>query len=450
MSPWVDDANASLLTDLYELTMAGAYHAESLDAEATFELWARTQPEHRAFFVVAGIEDAVRYLEEFRFDDDAIAYLRGLDRFGEPFLESLQHLRFTGDMWAMPEGTIAFAGEPLVRITAPLGQAQLVETFLLNVVGFQTMIASKAARVTIAAGGRAWADFGARRAHAADAALKGARAAYVGGASSTSLVLTGREYGIPVTGTMAHSYVLAHDSELDAFVAYARTYPNDAVLLVDTFDTVRGVEIAVEAARIVADEGIEIRGIRLDSGDLAELAKASREILDEAGLEDVAIIASGGLDEHRVADLLSRGAPIDAFGVGTRVLTSEDDPNIDVVYKLVRDETGPRLKTSTGKATLPDVKQVYRFTDDGSPVRDVIALAGEPEPDGASPLLVPMVERGRRLVEAEPLAEIRDRVIADVAALPVHLRSLDPVLTPYPVEVSAELVALTERLTEAT
>ncbi|HSG78703.1 MAG TPA: nicotinate phosphoribosyltransferase, partial [Acidimicrobiia bacterium] len=259
-----------------------------------------------------------------------------------------------------------------------------------------------------------------------------------------------REYGIPVTGTMAHSYVLAHHSELDAFVAYARTYPDDAVLLVDTFDTVRGVEIAVEAARIVAEEGIEIRGIRLDSGDLAELATASRQILDDAGLEDVAIIASGGLDEHRVAELLGRGAPIDAFGVGTRVLTSEDDPNIDVVYKLVRDETGPRLKTSTGKATLPDVKQVHRFSEGGSPVRDVIALAAEPVPEGASPMLIPMMERGRRVGGPEPLAAVRDRATAAVAALPIHLRSLGPVATPYPVEVSEELMALTERLTGAT
>lgn len=380
MTPWVDATNASLLTDLYEFTMAGAYHAASDEDTVTFELWVRSLPDTRNFLVVAGVDDALSLLGSLAFDDESIGYLRGLGRFSEPFLRSLGRMTFGGDVWAIPEGTIAFAGEPIMQITAPIVQAQLVETLLLNTVGFQTMIASKAARVTLAAGGRAWADFGARRAHAADAALKGARAAYVGGASATSLVLAGKEYGIPTTGTMAHSFVLAHDDELSAFVAFARTFPNDATLLVDTFDTVGGVEAAVEASRILSAEGIDISGIRLDSGDLGALAARCREILDAAELDEVRIIASGGLDEWAVERLLGEGAPIDAFGVGTRLLTSDDAPSLDIVYKLVRDDDGPRMKTSTGKTTLPDIKQVYRFATGSSPVRDLLCRASEEPP----------------------------------------------------------------------
>ena len=447
MTAWVDDRNAALLTDLYEITMAGAYDAAGDDATVTFELWVRSLPETRTFLVVAGVDDALSFLDGFAFDDASIEYLRGLDRFDDGFLDGLGELRFTGDVWAMPEGTIAFAREPILRVTAPIAEAQLVETFLLNTVGFQTMLASKAARVTLAAGDRAWTDFGARRAHGADAALKGARAAYMGGAASTSLVLAGREFGIPVTGTMAHSYVLANPDELEAFVAFGRAYPDDAVLLVDTFDTIRGVEIAVEAAGILAEEGISVSGIRLDSGDLGDLARRSREILDIAGLQDVRIVASGGLDEYAVADLAD--APIDAFGVGTRVMTSEDAPNLDIIYKLVQDDTGPVMKTSTDKATLPGVKQVHRSFDDGIPTGDVIALASEPVPEGATPLLVRCMEGGRRTVRPRSIDGIRRHVLDGLEALPDEFRSLDPPSEPYPVAVSDELASLRDRLVEA-
>jgi nicotinate phosphoribosyltransferase len=435
--PWVDDHNASLVTDLYELTMAAAYHAEGMgDAPATFELWVRRLPPERRFLLAAGLDDALRYLESWRFDDASLDYLRSLGKFTDGFLDHLGGLRFQGQVWAVPEGTPVYDGEPLMRISAPLIQAQLQETFLLNTVGFQTMIASKAARVAIACGETVFIDFGARRSHAADAALKGARAAHIGGAAATSMVLAGREYGIPVTGTMAHSYVQAHPDEATAFEAFARTFPDDAVFLIDTYDTVRGARIAAEVAHRLAGDGITVSGVRLDSGDLADLAFEVREILDDAGLADVQIVASGGLDEHRIAEIVATGAPIDAFGVGTSMTTSEDDPNLDIVYKLVQDERGPQMKVSTGKRTLPGVKQVFR-TDRG----DTIALADEGL-DG-EPLLERVMTGGDRIIESLPVAQIRERAVAATDALPDEVRSLEPDEgTPWPVAVSDGLEAL--------
>jgi nicotinate phosphoribosyltransferase len=441
--PWVDDRNASLVTDLYELTMAAAYHAEGLGgATATFELWVRRLPPERRFLVAAGLDDALRYLEGWSFDDASLDYLRSLDKFSDGFLDHLAGLRFDGEVWAVAEGTPVFDGEPLMRITAPLVQGQLQETFLLNAVGFQTMIASKAARVAIACGDKAFVDFGARRSHGGDAALKGARAAFVGGATATSLVLAGREYGIPVTGTMAHSYVQAHPDEATAFEAFARTFPDDAMFLIDTYDTVRGARIAAEVAHRLAGDGITVSGVRLDSGNLAALAFEVRKVLDAEGLDGVQIIASGGLDEHRIAEIVASGAPIDAFGVGTSMTTSEDDPNLDIVYKLVEDERGPQMKISTGKRTLPGVKQVFR-TDAG----DTIALAGE-ELDG-EPLLERVMASGGRTVGSQPVAETRDRAAAAIAGLPDEVRSLEPHEgTPWPVSVSDRLEALEESVAE--
>ena len=442
--PWVDDDNASLVTDLYELTMAAAYHAEGLgDAPATFELWVRRLPPERRFLLAAGLEDALCYLERWRFDDTSLDYLRSLDRFPSAFLDHLADLRFEGEVWAIPEGTPVFEGEPLMRITAPLIQAQLQETFLLNAIGFQTMIASKAARVAIACGDKAFVDFGARRSHAADAALKAARAAYIGGAAATSMVLAGREYGIPVTGTMAHSYVQAHRDEATAFEAFARIFPDDAVFLIDTYDTVRGARIAAEVAHRVAEDGIEVSGVRLDSGDLAALAFEVRDILDGERLFDVQIVASGGLDEHRIAEIVATGAPIDAFGVGTSMTTSEDDPNLDIVYKLVQDERGPQMKVSTGKRTLPGVKQVFR-TETG----DTIVLADE---DGAGePLLEQVMARGDRTTEPVPVAHIREHATDTIDALPAAVRSLARRReAPWAVEVSERLAALAESVAAA-
>jgi len=443
-SSGADGDPAALLTDLYELTMAAAYLADGNHSGASFELWVRDLGERRNFLVAAGLEPALRYLEGLRFDSGALGYLRSLGRFRPEFLDFLGGLRFTGEVWALPEGTIAFDGEPLLRVTAPIIEAQIVETFLLNAIGFHSLIASKAARVTLAAGGKAWVDFGARRAHGADAALGAARAAWIAGAAATSLVLAGREYGIPVTGTMAHSYVLSHPSEREAFLAFARTFPDDAVLLIDTFDTLEGARVAADAARELAAEGITVSGVRLDSGDLAALAWGVRQILDRAGLPGIRILASGGLDEHAVAALVASGAPIDGFGVGTRMATSGDDPSLDAVYKLVADRQGPRMKTSTGKATLPGVKQVCRVEKGGMLSGDTIALADEAGGPGR-PLLRQVMADGRRLDPPEALAAARERCRAGLASLPQGLRSLE-VKAEAPVRVSAGLQDLARTL----
>lgn len=431
MSGWVDDASASLLTDLYELTMAAGYvEAGIAEGEAAFELFVRRLPPQRRFLVACGIEQAVAYLTSLRFDDDAIAYLRTLGLFGEPVLDRLRELRFTGDVHAVAEGEVVFGGEPILRVTAPLIEAQLVETFLLATIGFQTMVASKAARVSIAAAGRPFADFSARRDHGADAALKAARAAYVGGASSTSNVLAGREYGIPLSGTMAHAYVMAFADEREAFRRFAASFPDRAVLLIDTYDTVRGAERAVE----VAKEGSRVAAVRLDSGDVDQLSRRVRQVLDDGGLGEVQIVVSGDLDEHRVLELVEAGAPVDAFGVGTRMGTSDDAPSLGVVYKLVADPSGARMKRSEGKVTIPGCKQVHRLAD-----HDLLALHDEPAPPGSRPLLHAWVDGGVRVRAPEPLAAARDRAAAAVAALPADLRLLGPGSGAWEVRTSAAL-----------
>jgi len=437
LSTWVDDASASLLTDLYELTMAAGYVDAGIDGgEAAFELFVRRLPDTRRFLVACGIEQAVHFLTTLRFDDDAVAYLRSLGLFGEAFLERLRGLRFTGNVHAVAEGEVVFAGEPILRVSAPLLEAQLVETFLLATVGFQTMVASKAARVVLAAGGRDVADFSARRDHGPDAALKAARASYVAGAASTSNVLAGRLWGIPLSGTMAHAYVMAFADEREAFRRFAASFPERAVLLIDTYDTVRGAERVVEVAR----EGAAVAGVRLDSGDLDDLSRRVRRVLDDGGLQHVRIVVSGDLDEHRVDALVRAGAPIDAFGVGTRMGTSEDAPSLGVVYKLVADPSGPRMKRSEGKATIPGCKQVHRFDD-----HDLLALDGE-APVGGRPLLSPVVEGGRRLRAPEPLTAVRARAGAAIAALPEALRTLDPGPSPWEVRVSPGLAELRRRV----
>jgi len=443
-APGTGGEPAALFTDLYELTMAAAYLADEHRGSATFELWVRDQGPRRNFLVAAGLESALQYLEELRFDEPALEYLASTRRFPPGFLDFLAGLRFTGDVWAMPEGTIAFAREPLLRVTAPVIEAQLAETFLINAVGFQTLIASQAARVTLAGEGRNWVDFGARRAHGVDAALGAARSAYLAGAAGTSLVLAGREHGLPLSGTMAHSYVLSHPGEREAFLAFARTFPDDAVFLIDTFDTLRGAGLAAAAARELGAEGIRVKGVRLDSGDLAELASGVRSILDRAGLPEVSILASGGLDEHSVARLVAAGAPIDAFGVGTRLVTGGTDPSLDAIYKLVADERGPQMKTSTGKATLPGVKQVLRRERAGMLDSDSIALADETGVSGW-PLLRSVMAGGRRLDPPEPLVAARERCRAGLASLPAPLRSLDDP-SPPPVSVSPGLNRLAEEL----
>jgi nicotinate phosphoribosyltransferase len=414
----------ALVTDLYELTMAAAYGAGLGEREATFELFVRSLPPQRRFLVAAGLDDALAGLEDWCFAPDDIDYLRGLGLFPAEFLDRLGDVGFTGEVWAMPEGEVVFQGEPLVRVTAPLVEAQLVETWLLNRVGSQTLLASKAARVALACGDRAFVDFSARRDHGVDAAMAAARSAWLAGAAGTSLVAAGRRWGLPLSGTMAHSFVMSFDDERDAFRAYARTFPQGVVLLIDTYDTVEGARRAAEVARELAGEGITIAGVRLDSGDLASLSVAVREILDAAGLRDVDILASGDLDEHSVSTLVAGGAPIDAFGIGTQLGTSADAPALGAVYKLVEDAAGPKMKLAEGKVTLPGRKQVWRLDD-----RDVVALHDEDVP-GGRPLLVRVMAGGRR-TGAEPLAQARSRCASALAALPSDLRSLEP--APYPV-----------------
>ncbi|MGH2719819.1 MAG: nicotinate phosphoribosyltransferase [Actinomycetota bacterium] len=420
------EVGEALLVDLYELTMSASYLAEGVTGEATYELFFRALPPVRNYLVACGLGQALDYLESLAFTEEDLAYLRGLGLFGDAFLEHLSRLRFTGTVWAVPEGEVVFATEPVLRVTAPIIEAQIVETYLLNVINVATSVASKAARVAEACAGRRFVDFSARRDHGPDAAMIAAWASFAGGAAATSNVGAGARWGIPLSGTMAHSYVMAFAHEEDAFRAFARSFPTPT-LLIDTFDTLEGAR----KAAAVANEGAQVRGVRLDSGDLADLSRRVRGILDEAGQPGIQIFVSGDMDEYRIAALLGGGAPIDGFGVGTQLGTSGDAPALGGVYKLVEDRSGPKWKASTGKATLPGVKQVYRW--EGK--RDLIAPARQPPPEGGTPLLEPVMARGRRLGPDPTLSEVQERCRRSVAALPARLRSLGPV-APYPVELS--------------
>ena len=445
-TPWVDDESAALLTDLYELTMLQAYWREGMDREAVFSLYYRRLPETRDYMLACGLDDALRYLETVSFSEDALAFLAGRPEFGDGFVDWLADVRFTGDVRALPEGTPVFPYEPLLEVTGPMPEAQLAESFLMNQVHFQTVLASKAARVVEAAGDRAVVDFGLRRMHGTDAGMKGARAQHVAGVDATSNVLAGRVYGVPITGTMAHSYVQAHDDEREAFRAFADLYP-ETVLLVDTYDTLEGVRKVVELAREMGDD-FRVRAVRLDSGDLAELAVSARRILDGAGLDEVEIFASGGLDEHEIARMVGEGAPVDGFGVGTRMGVARDAPALDMAYKLTAYAGRGRLKLSTGKKILPGPKQVWRREEDGIAAGDVIGRAGE-EGIGGRPLLVPVMEGGERLEAGRAaLDEARERARREIGRLPERIRSIEPAGTAYPVEVSDRLTAYEEEVAE--
>ncbi len=428
-------AHSALFTDFYQLTMARAYAAESMDRLAVFELFFRTMPQHRNFILTAGLAAVADFLEDWQFTPDDLEYLDGLGGFPTEFLEELGSLRFTGDVYAMPEGTVVFPGEPILQVVAPMMQAQLVETFLLNQVHFQSLAASKAARVVLAAKGRAVVDFGSRRAHGTDAALKVARSACIAGAAGTSNVQAGSLYGLPVYGTMAHSYIQACGDEGRAFEAFARLYP-ETTLLVDTYDTLEGVaEVIRLAGRLGRD--FHVRAIRLDSGDLVALSRECRLMLDGAGLQQVNIFASGDLDEYAIAALVAQGAPIDAFGVGTRMAVSADAPDMDVVYKLVEYDGQPRTKLSTNKVLYPGRKQVRRFVQDGRFTGDIVC--GADEAAGGEPLLRQVMRQGKALPQARESLEIcRARAAVGLAALPQDLSGLDGA-SPYPVAVSPAL-----------
>ena len=433
-----------LLTDLYELTMLQAYFARRMNGTAAFELFVRKLPEERNFLVAAGLDAVLDYLLGLRFAPEELAWLRASGRFEPAFLDSLEDLRFTGDVDAMPEGTVFFADEPILRIVAPIREAQLVESRVMNLLHFASMAASKAARVALAAGPRLLVDFAMRRAHGAEAALASARASYIAGFSGTATVEAGRRYGIPIFGTMAHSYVQAHDDEETAFEHFALAQPDNAVLLIDTYDTERGARKVVELAPTLAAAGVKVKGVRIDSGDLGEHARRVRSILDAGGLREVTIFASGNLDEHRVAALVRSGAPIDGFGVGTRMNTSADAPYLDCAYKLQEYEGRPRRKRSEGKATWPGRKQVYRRGgSDGRWTGDLLALA-----DGARegrPLLVPFMRGGELIEPRLSVDQARERAQHEIAHLPEALRSLEPAPA-YSVEVDPELRRLAEAI----
>ena len=437
-------AQTALLVDLYELTMSASYHHEGLDAPAVFELFCRRLPPNRDWLMMAGIGPALRLIREMRFGEAELDYLSGLG-FDDPFLGRLSTLRFTGDVDAMPEGTLAFANEPVVRVTAPRIEGQLVETLLLNQVNFQTMIATKAARVVLAANGGEPGrhdrviDFSPRRDHGIDAAMKVARSAAIAGCAGTSNVAAAMRYGLRPMGTMAHSYVLSFPDEKSAFAAYLRCFPQNSVLLVDTYDVEQGVRNAIGAAR---ETGCPLRGVRIDSGDLAELARLARRLLDEAGLREATITVSGDLEEVQISRLVSAGVPIDRFGVGTDLGTSRDSPTVNGVYKLVADRSGGRWrgvrKLSAGKQTLPGAKQVWRRIEDGRMRGDLIAPEGEA--CQGERLLVPLMREGELLHE-EPLEALRERATAGLAALPAGLREAEAPdgTEPYPVTFSASL-----------
>ncbi len=433
--PWASDDNIALFTDLYELSMLQVYAAEAMEGEAVFSLFVRRLPKERNFLLACGQDEVLRCLEGLHFTPESLAYLGSLGRFSDELLAKLASFRFTGDVYAVPEGTPVFANEPILELVAPLPQAQLVETLVMNQIHLATILASKAARVVSAAEGRLVVDFGARRMHGTDAAIKAARAFYIAGLGATSNVLAGRIYGLPVAGTMAHSFIQAYDHEADAFRAFTQQYP-ETILLVDTYDTLEGVRRVVDLARELGPD-FKVKGVRLDSGDLGQLAFAAREILDGAGLENVEIFASGGLDETEVARLVQRGAPIDGFGVGTHLGVSSDAPGLDIAYKLCAYEGKGRLKLSTGKPILPGRKQVFRRAAGGGASGDIIARAEE-KLDGR-PLLQQVMRDGRRLTGPEPLEAIRARARAEIDALPKRLRALEPASPEYPVEVSPAL-----------
>ena len=440
----------ALLTDLYQLTMMQAYLDRGMDEPAVFELFVRKLPAQRNFLVAAGLEQALDFLESLAFTEPEIEWLARQGGFSAGLLERLRGFRFTGDVDALPEGTVFFADEPVLRVTAPLPQAQLVESRLLNIVHLQTLIASKAARIVLAAGGRQLVDFGMRRAHGAEAALFAARSAWLAGFDGTATAQAGLQYGIPVFGTMAHSFVQAHRSEREAFEDFARARPQRPVMLVDTYDTEAAVAKVIDLYPQLAAEGIHIGGVRLDSGDLAAHAKAVRAMLDAAGLRQVIVFASGNLDEQRIARLLADGAPIDGFGVGTALDTSSDAPTLDAVYKLQSYAGVARRKRSEGKATWPGIKQVWRRRDaQGRLARDRVGLADDAG-DG-EPLLQPVMRAGRRLPSSGTLAQARSHCAAQLARLPEALRALEPAASsPYPVEISDTLRALAREVDAAT
>jgi nicotinate phosphoribosyltransferase len=418
------ETDSLLLTDLYQLTMIQGYFDQGMNDTAVFEFFVRRLPANRNFLVAAGLEQVLTFLTELAFTEEEIQWLAETKRFKKEFLESLFSLRFTGDVHAMPEGTVFFANEPILRITAPLREAQLVESRIINLLHYQTLVASKAARCVLAANGKSIVDFGMRRAHGAEASLLASRANYMMGFSSTATVLAGAEYDIPISGTMAHSYIQAHRTEDEAFENFARSNRNDVVLLIDTYDTEAAAKKVVRLAAKLQPEGIKIKAVRIDSGNLLQYAQNVRCILDAGGLKETKILASGNLDEHEIARLAAT-APIDGFGVGTLLNTSADAPYLECAYKLQEYAGRTTRKFSEGKVTWPGRKQVWRVYDANGHIKeDTISIEGD-SLEG-KPLLFPIMRAGKRTFPAVPLVKIREYAAAELKTLPPEVRGLAP------------------------
>lgn len=432
----MNDSSGILLTDLYQLTMLQAYHHEKMEDIAVFEFFVRKLPAQRNFFVAAGLEQVLEYLQNLQFTEDELGWLRSTGRFNNRFVDYLAALRFTGDVHAVPEGTVFFPDEPILRVTAPLPEAQLVESRIINLLQFQTLIASKAVRCVLAAPDRQLVDFGMRRAHGAEAALLAGRACYLAGFAGTATVSAGYHFGIPIFGTMAHSYIQAHDDESAAFEHFAQANPDNVVLLLDTYDTEEGARKTATLSKRLRNEGIAVRGVRLDSGDLAEHARRVRQILDDAGLSSSTIFASGGLDEFSVEKLINSHAPIDGFGIGSRLDCSADAPYLDCAYKLQEYAGRARRKKSEGKATWPGRKQLFREFRDGQMRQDTVGLEDE---QGTGRPLLEAVMKGGQLVRRPPsLEEIREVTDDNLKALPEGVRTIGE-QHPYEVNISKPL-----------
>src|SRR5689334_8189258 len=437
--PHMTPVTSPLTTDLYELNMVQAYLDRGEDKQAVFEFFVRRLPDRRGFLLAAGLDDALAYLETLRFSSAEIDWLKSTGRFRDNLIDYLAGFRFTGDVHAIPEGTVCFPNEPLIRITAPLPMAQLVETRLINILHFQTMIASKAARMVLAAPGKILSDFGLRTAHGAEAGLFAARASYIAGFASAANVLAGERYGIPVVGTMAHSFIQVHDDELTAFENFARSRPEGVILLIDTYDTEAGARKVVELAPKLKADGIAIRGVRIDSGDLSAMAKKVRGILDAGGLKDVIILVSGGINEDVLQRIIADKAPIDGYGIGVNLDASIDAPSLDCAYKLQEYAGTPRRKLSEGKATWPGRKQVWRTYDlQGRMCGDTLSL--DTDKYAGETLVKPAMRGGKRLLPAPTLTQIREHAKRELYSLPDALTRLQP--SDYPVTVAQPLRAM--------
>ena len=430
----------ALLTDLYQLTMLQGYFDQRMEESAVFEFFVRKLPRSRNFLIAAGLEQALEFLENLRFTAAELDWIAKHGAFRPAFVRYLESFRFTGDVHAMAEGTIFFPNEPILRVTAPISQAQLVESRLINLLHFETLIASKAARSVLMAPDKLLVDFGLRRAHGAEAGLLAARASYLAGFAGSATVLAAPLYGIPVYGTMAHSFVQAHDDESAAFEHFARALPENVVLLIDTYDTEAAARKVVELAPTLSRDGIKIKGVRLDSGDLADHAFKVRRILDAGGLRDVTIFASGSVDEYLLEQLREKNAPIDGFGIGTHMDTSADAPYLDCAYKLVEYAGRARRKRSEGKVLWPGAKQVLRTYDEaGLMIGDTLTLESDAREEAA--LIAPVMKQGRRLAAPVPLRQSRALALEQLARLPVGLKKLEPAPA-YPVRVSEAIQSL--------